>query len=313
MSGKPRPEAGPAPGARRYEGAGAAAETPPPAVIGPQERLRVAVLFSLLLHAVFVLGIGFTYEEPAASLPSLDVILVQAQTMQKPKDADFLANATQRGGGEHDKASRPREPTTSNVPKPTPGLVPRPMQAMAPKPQPRAPEPVITGGPSELKVQRTEGKPEVPEVPRISGRELIERSLEMARLSAELERRSVNYAKRPHRKFISANTREYSYAAYMRAWVARVERIGNLNYPDEARARKLDGQLVMTVAVRRDGSVERVDVIQPSGYRTLDDAAVRIVQLAEPYAPLPRTDEDVDVLHITRTWQFLPGGILRNE
>ena len=286
---------------------------PPPPTIGAPERLRVTVLFSLLLHAVIVLGVGFSYEEPAASLPSLDVILVQAKTVEEPKEADFLANASQRGGGEHDKASRPREPTTSNVPKPTPGIVPRPMQAMAPKPQPRSPEPVLTGGSRELQVQRTEAKPEVPEVPQLTGRELVERSLEMARLSAELERQSANYAKRPHRKFISANTREYSYAAYMRSWVARVERIGNLNYPDEARARKLDGQLVMTVAVRRDGSVERVDLIQSSGHTSLDDAAVRIVRLAEPFAPLPRTEEDVDVLHITRTWQFLPGGILRNE
>ena len=121
-----------------------AADTPaanvrpvPHPAIGPPERLRVAVLFSLLLHAVIVLGVGFSYEEPAASLPSLDVILVQAKTVEAPKEADFLANASQRGGGEHDKASRPREPTTSNVPKPTPGIVPRPMQAMAPKPQPR--------------------------------------------------------------------------------------------------------------------------------------------------------------------------------
>jgi len=294
------------------EGTASTAPRHPPA-IGPPERLRVAVMFSLLLHAVFVLGVGFTYEEPAASLPSLDVILVQARTVQKPKDADFLANAAQQGGGEHDKASRPREPTTSMVPKSTPGIAPRPMQAMAPKPQPRTPEPVLTGGSREMTVQRTEDLTEVPEVPQISGRELIERSLEMARLSAEVERQSANYAKRPHRKFISANTREYSYAAYMRAWVARVERIGNLNYPDEARSRKLDGQLVMTVAVRRDGSVEGVDLIQPSGHKALDDAAVRIVRLAEPYAPLPQTDEDVDVLHITRTWQFLPGGILRNE
>jgi protein TonB len=134
--------------------------------------------------------------------------------------------------------------------------------------------------------------------------------MEMARLTAEIERQTEAYAKRPRRKYISANTQEYGYADYMRAWVARVERVGNLNYPEEARRRGLSGQLVLTVAVRRDGTVERTDIIQGSGMKLLDDAAVRIVTLATPFPPLPRTKDDVDVLHITRTWQFLPGGTL---
>jgi periplasmic protein TonB len=146
-----------------------------------------------------------------------------------------------------------------------------------------------------------------------SSRELIEQSLEVARLAAEIERQSEAYAKRPRRKFVSANTREYEFAAYMRAWVARVERIGNLNYPEEARRSNLSGQLVLTVAVRRDGSVERIDVVQPSGHPLLDEAAIRTVNLATPFGPLPETRERVDVLHITRTWNFLPGGTLRNE
>lgn len=281
--------------------------------IGPTERLRVTVLFSLLLHAVIVLGVGFTYEEPAASLPSLDIILVPAKTEAAPEKPDFLANASQKGGGDRDEARRPRQPTTSPVPKPDPGVAPVPMRASAPKPQPKTPERVITGENPQVSVERTDARREVPKIPELTGRELMERSLEMARLAAEVERQSELYAKRPKRKFISANTQEYAYAAYMRAWVARVERIGNLNYPDEARRKNVNGQLVMTVAVRRDGTVERIDVIQPSGSRMLDDSAQRIVRLAEPFAPLPENEDNIDVLHITRTWQFLPGGVLRNE
>jgi TonB family protein len=134
--------------------------------------------------------------------------------------------------------------------------------------------------------------------------------LAMARLAAEIHMRTERYAKRPKRKFVSASTREYAYAGYLREWVDRVERIGNLNYPDEARRRRLAGQLVISVAIRRDGSVERADVIESSGQRLLDDAALRIARLAEPYPPLPRTDDDIDILHVTRTWQFLPGGEL---
>ncbi len=284
-----------------------------PPEIGPAERLRVTLMFSLLLHAVFVLGIGFSYEEPAASLPALDVILVNSRADRSVDDPDFLANQSQRGGGEHEEAQRPSEPFSSPVPKPTDGVAPVELRASAPTPQPRTPAPVVTGTDRTFRVERTEGRPEMPKAPQISGRELIERSLEMARLSAELERRTEQYAKRPRRKFISANTQEYTYASYMRAWVARVERIGNLNYPAEVRQRKIEGQLVLTVAIRRDGTVERLDVIQSSGQALLDDAAKRIVHLSEPFAPLPATEESVDVLHITRTWQFLPGGVLRNQ
>ncbi|MCE3003585.1 MAG: TonB family protein [Xanthomonadaceae bacterium] len=291
------------------------APVPAPPHIGPQERVKVTFLFSILLHAVLVLGVGFAYEEPAARLPSLDVILVQSRSEEKPKDADFLANATQRGGGEHDKSTRPRQPVSSPVPKPDPGLSPVELRASAPRPQPRTPQAVLkTDAQSALSVERA--PPQQQEVPANelpSGRELIERSLEMARLTAEIERQSEAYAKRPRRKFISANTQEYEYAAYMRAWVARVERIGNLNYPDEARNGRISGSLVMTVAVRRDGRVERIDVIQPSGHPALDEGARRIVKLAEPFAPLPKFKDEVDILHITRTWQFLPGGVLRNE
>lgn len=284
-----------------------------PPEIGPAERLRMTLMFSLLLHAVLVLGIGFTYEEPAASLPALDVILVNSRSDRSVEDPDFLANQSQRGGGEHDEAQRPREPFTSPVPKPTLGVAPVELRASAPQPTPATPPPVLTGSDRQFVVERTEGKPETPQLPQLSGRELVERSLEMARLSAELERRTEQYAKRPRRKFISANTQEYAYASYMRTWVSRVERIGNLNYPQEARARKVEGQLVLTVAVRRDGTVERMDVIQSSGHALLDEAAQRIVRLSEPFAPLPAGTDNVDVLHITRTWQFLPGGILRNQ
>ena len=131
----------------------------------------------------------------------------------------------------------------------------------------------------------------------------------MARLAAEIERRQELMAKRPKRKFISASTREYEYAAYLRAWVAKVERIGTLNYPDDARRRGLGGRLVMTVAVRRDGSVEEIVLNRPSGLGVLDQAASRIVRLAEPFPPLPQTAENIDVLHITRTWDFQNGSL----
>lgn len=278
---------------------------------GPGDRLAVTVLFSTVVHAVVALGITFTPEDPAASLPTLDVTLVATRSREAPENPDFLANANQQGGGDRAEARRLRQPVPGDTLEGEATREPEARPDEAPPPRPATPTPVVTSA-SAAPAKADPPRPEQPEAatPRlITGRELMQRSAEIARLAAEIDRRAEQYAKRPRRKFVDANTREYEYAAYMRAWVARVERIGNLNYPDDARRRRLSGSLVLTVAIRRDGSVERVDLIQPSGHRVLDDAAIAIVNLAAPFAPLPRTEENVDILHITRTWQFKPGGL----
>jgi periplasmic protein TonB len=283
------------------------------AKIGPGDRLGATLAFSLVAHGVLALGVGFTIDDPAPVVPTLDIILTRTHSEQAPKQADFLAQSSQQGGGEAEKPDRPREPQPAPVPKPEPGIAPVPIEAAAPRPERESRQPVLTTQrPAEHKAENRDLDP-TPAVPLPSSRQMIERSLEMARLAAELERQTQAYAKRPKRKFVSASTQEYEFASYLRGWVARVERIGNLNYPDEARRRNLQGQLVLTVAVRRDGSVESIDVVQPSGHRLLDEAAIATVRLAEPFGPLPETKEKVDVLHITRTWQFLPGGVMRNQ
>jgi len=283
-----------------------------PAAAGSGDRLGVTLLFSLIAHGVLALGLTFEYEKPAASLPSLDVILVQSASGTKPDKADFLAQAHNSGGGESDKPARPTDPLSSPIHKPDPGLAPRPIEAGAPKAHAPTPHEVLTRHQSQFSVHTEKEVPEQEELPQPTARELMERKVEMARLAEEVQREATAYAKRPKKKFISANTKEYEYAAYMSAWVARVERIGNLNYPDEARRQQLHGQLVLTVALNRDGSIRSTDVIQSSGHKLLDDAAIRIVRLAAPFPPIP-TAEKIDELYVTRTWQFLPGDVLRNR
>ena len=128
----------------------------------------------------------------------------------------------------------------------------------------------------------------------------------MASLSAELDQRLNAYAKRPKRKWISVRTREYKYASYMEAWRAKVERVGNLNYPNEARRKRLSGSLLLEVALNPDGSINAIELRRSSGHRVLDEAAVRIVKLAAPFAPFPKNIlQETDILHIERTWRFL--------
>jgi protein TonB len=283
-----------------------------PTVVSEGDRLGATLVFSLIAHGILALGVGFAVENPAPLRPTLDVILTETRSTTAPEKADFLAQSNQQGGGDSEKPERPAEQVSSPVPKLTPGLAPAPISAAAPAPERVRELAAVTTTNADQQIAVRDRQP-TPDTQLPTAQHLVEQSIEMARLAAEIDRDSQTYAKRPRRKFISANTAEYEFASYMRAWVARVERIGNLNYPDEARTRNLQGQLLMTVAVRRDGSVERIDIIRSSGYPILDEAALRIVRLGEPYPPLPDNSEKVEILHITRTWEFLPGNVLRNR
>ena len=138
--------------------------------------------------------------------------------------------------------------------------------------------------------------------------------MEIASLSAQVTESAQNYAQRPRQKFISARTQEYKYASYMEAWRTKVERIGNLNYPDEAKRRNLSGSLILDVALNPNGSINNITLRRSSGEQILDNAAIRIVKLAAPYGPFPADiKKEVDILHITRTWQFLPDNRLLSK
>ncbi|MDR7134953.1 protein TonB [Lysobacter niastensis] len=290
-----------------------AVATPAPQGVGENGRVSATFVLSLLAHGMLLLGVGWTLENAAPVMPTLDVILTQTTSALTPKQADFLAQANNQGGGEHDKSTRPREAQSGPLPQAASGIAPRQLRAQSPAPQPAPQTRVASSIRGETTTPTPRATPTPSERPLPQGQEKIERDVEMARLAAEIHLRSERYAKRPSRKFVSASTQEYSWAGYLREWVDRVERVGNLNYPDEARRRRLAGQVVISVAIRRNGSVERADIIKSSGIPLLDASALRIAKLAEPYPPLPRTDENPDILHVTRTWNFLPGGQLIDE
>lgn len=270
------------------------------------DRFAISVLMALGLHAVILLGVGFVVDFRPLTHPleTLDVVLVNWRSESKPDEADFLAQATQQGGGESTEATRPSQEYTGASPGLADGDDPLNQQEQASSVADAEREQIlIEDDSSEFSQQIT--SIEQPEPPLPSAAELMQESMAMAKLQPGIQRDRESKSKLPKRKWISANTREYEFAAYMQAWVAKVERVGNLNYPEEIRRLMLVGDLVMTVGINVDGSVESIDIQRSSGYSRLDQAATRIVRLAGPYSPLPEhINATVDVLHITRTWRF---------
>lgn len=275
--------------------------------------ISATLLFSLLLHGVLLLGITFHYAKLAPSLPTLDVTLVNVANQEAPDKADFLAQANNSGGGQSSKAARPSQLFSGAMPKPDPGVAAQPVDSATPQPRDAtAARLVTTSGETGFSVDSDTAKTQVDAKDDATDAVDLKRQQDIAQLAAELRQQTEALAKRPKKKFISANTREYVYASYMRGWADRVQRVGNLNYPDEARRRKMYGDLLLTVGLSRDGSIKNITVIKSSGKPLLDAAAERIVRLSGPFPPLPK-DASVDELYITRTWQFLPGDVLRNK
>jgi len=270
------------------------------------DRFAVSILMALGLHGVVLLGVGFILDFKPLTHPleTLDVVLVNWRSESKPDEADFLAQASQQGGGESTEASRPSQENTGASPGPAEGedLLDQQQQVSSVQDAERE-QILIENDRAEFAQQIT--SIEQPEPPLPSAATLMQESMTMAKLQPGIQRDRESQSKLPRRKWISANTREYEFAAYMQAWVAKVERVGNLNYPEEVRRLKLVGDLVMTVGINLDGSVESIDIRRSSGLPQLDQAATRIVRLAGPYSPLPdHINASVDILHITRTWRF---------
>jgi protein TonB len=264
------------------------------------------MLMAVTLHALVILGVTFNAEDrarPTATRP-LEIILVHSQG-ERPEQADYLAQTDQRGGGNVREKVRPSSPQPNPRPVTERGTAPQTREAAAPRPEPERPRTVVTTQARSDRQAANDPTDPRPELPLPDADTLRENSLEMARLSAEIRERQQTYARQPRQEWVTANTRQHDSAAYEEAWRSKVERIGNLNYPDEARRQGLSGSLILDVAIRADGSLAEVKVQRSSGSKVLDDGAIRIVRLAAPFAPLPPSiRERTDLLHIVRTWQF---------
>jgi len=259
------------------------------------DRFALTLFFALAVHAIVILGITFgLYDEPNPEniLPTLDITVSNRKT-PPPDEADYLAQTSQEGGGNVSEKVKP----VLAMPEQAPAV--RPQQPVA------SPTQVLTATTSDVLVhQEKTDSPEI-EKPDLTAAELIERSMEMVNLSEQLSETMQAYARRPKQIFVSARTQEFKFANYMTEWVKKVERVGNLNYPDEARRAGISGKLMMDVSLNADGTVRDIKILRPSGYTVIDEAAIRIVNLAAPYAPFPpEILKDADILHITRTWEF---------
>ncbi|WP_288501424.1 energy transducer TonB [uncultured Pseudomonas sp.] len=290
-----------------------------PPRVRPVDRLGFTLFLAALVHLALILGVGFTVVKPAQISRTMDITLATFKSEKPPEKADFQAQDNQQGSGTLDKKAVPKttelapfqDTKINKINKITPPPAARP--EVPPPPQKSA---VATKAPKAQKVEPKprESKPQPKPSTPVREFDSSQLSSQIASLEAELANEQQQYAKRPRiHRLNAASTMRDKGAWYKEEWRKKVERVGNLNYPDEARRQQIYGNLRMMVSINRDGSLYEVLVLESSGQPVLDQAAQRIVRLAAPFAPFTGDLAEYDRLEIIRTWRFARGDRLSSN
>ncbi len=275
--------------------------------INASDRLGFTIFLAICIHLVIVLGIGFVPLDASKNdNKTLNVVLARHASEERPDKADFIGQANQLAGGESEKVTPPSTPVIAPFPEqnlnPTAAMQ---QQKIAQQQQ----QNLLNSQNSNKSLQKIDPKLDQKEDTRDnSGTSQTLRAQAIASLQAELDISRKAEAKKTRRRTVSAAIHQTSDALYLDSWQRKIEKVGNLNYPSKARRLNLNGSLKMKVSIRYDGSIEEIAILESSGSKILDDAALRIVRIAAPFNPLPaEIRKTTDVLEIIRVWQFLPG------
>lgn len=280
-----------------------------------RDRLNFAIFIAALLHGVLILGVTFTFLDRGVSTHTLEVTLAQHQSSMAPDKADFLAQFDQEGSGTLEQKQLITSPeqspfhdteikeTTNNTFESSPKQVEKQTQETLATSANASMQTII----GEAVTQEEISESQMEKAVRL-------RSLEIASLEARLDELRQIHANRPRiKRLTSLSTKSSADAYYLNSWRKKIEVIGNLNYPDEAKRSKLYGSLRLMVAISPDGNVKEIEILESSGHQVLDEAAIRIVRLASPYEPFPaELRRSTDLLEIIRTWQFRKNSSLRS-
>ena len=270
--------------------------------ISTDDSLLVALFLAGVIHILLFLGVSFAAPKAEKFHKQIEITLANIATKKAPKKAKYLAQDNQVGAGTQSKKPTPPKQKiasagTSRYKKPAPRKSQKASQAKAAKKlmvQKQAALKIATNKQKKVAIKKQR--------PKISAESL---QRQITQLGAKI-RHSRKSAEKTKIKFVnSVSTHKYVAAQYMKDWEDKIERTGNLNYPDVAKKKGFRGTLTMDVGIKPNGSIYSIRITQSSGNKALDAAAVRIVRLSAPFAVLPKDLlKELDVLVIPRVWKF---------
>jgi len=274
--------------------------------ISASDRLGFTLFLALTLHAIVVFGVGFTQSDRSKvePLPSLDIIIANSSSPDTVDNPDYLAQVDQAGGGDADEKARPSAPVSAPTPIDQKGLSDQDRVELRKQQLTLSKLYFLTQSEADTAIQKNR-QSRAQQADSQPESEAEQRASKIARLQAEIREMAVNFAKRPRTLTLTASTRKAIEASYLAAWVKKIEHTGNLNYPSEARLKKLSGRLRMSVRINANGEVLDMQITSSSGKTVLDEAARQIRRMGQPFAPFSdELRESADQIVIIRTWDF---------
>lgn len=272
-----------------------------------KDRLGFSLFLAIALHLMLIFGIGFTVFQLRPEITTIEVTLAQHLTQEAPDQADFIARNNQQGSGELSDIDALTTKTLSDM---TGNQAQRNLTAPA---QHSGQAELLTTIADSERINSDQTFREGTATPLPDGPENTTFQ-HLQSLKAKLDEQSQHYSKLPRTlRLTSVSAKAAEHAAYLHYWVERVEQIGNSHYPQEARRKRIYGELQLAVSLLPDGSIENVEILHSSGHRVLDLAAIRTVRLASPFAPFPKEMAEWDRIEIIRTWRYTPGNQLNTD
>jgi protein TonB len=283
----------------------------PAATLSNKDALPIALIVAVIVHIILVVGMNFTPRPTESINKSIDITLINTPAKKAPEKAAFLAQENQLAANDETKKPEPPaqkpEPPAQEPPSQQHSQEIKPVKKTAPEEsKPKAAQKIMTQQKAEKKAV-TASKPAAVSQPEQQHQELTAESLQqqLTQLGTEI-RHSRPSAEQARIKFVeSVSAHKYIAAQYMKDWESKVERTGNLNYPEAATKKNFSGTLTMDVGINADGSIYSIRISKSSGIPELDEAAKGIVRMSAPFAELPLDlRKELDVLVITRVWKF---------
>ena len=242
-----------------------------------EQRLRKTFSVALVAHVLLLIGLSFAMPAGSPPSPSMDITLAHEPSDEAPDQADFIAQANQLGNDDQQKMLQLQDQQ----------------------------QPAVERQYSDSAGQAALSSESIAKVNKLqeqSNRDVMQ---------TELDRLKQAYNKIPRvLRMTSVSAKSADAAAYMHYFEEKVEQVGNVNYPKEARSQGIFGQVQLIVVLLADGRIKRIQVSKGSGSRLLDQAAVRSVQLASPFKTFPKELRNRDEIHIIRTWQYQSNNVL---
>lgn len=275
------------------------------------DRLSFTLFVAILVHALLIFGVTFNLAINKQQSPTLEITLATHQSDMAPDNADFLAQFNQAGSGTADEA---KQLTTEHVAEFADTQIRQTNQSSVARSQPEDTSQVLltsTGAARQSVAKEPKVNPQEEQPVQGDSETTVSASDQIASLKAKLDRQREAYAKKPRiRRLTSVAARASEDAAYLYQWSQKVEFVGNRNFPAQALADGINGKLRLLAVVDKDGTLLSAEILESSGHRVLDDAAIQIVHLSSPFPAFPKSIKaNTDQLEIIRTWNFEVSGL----